>query len=97
MPENVMLEPRLVLKEIRRGLLWNGIKVGDPSQQDPTQLNFQSIKGKGLGDLLPLKGNNTEKLHANRIQGGNRLHLKRAAEVGHKDVSIRWVTLALRL
>lgn len=42
-PGNLTLKPRLVLKEMRklkRGLILNGIKGGEPSGQDPIQQSF---------------------------------------------------------
>lgn len=50
-PGNVMLEPRLALKGIkrfRRGLICTGIKGGVSSGQDSTQLIFQLVRGKNL-------------------------------------------------
>lgn len=39
-----MSRPRLVLKEIRGGLMGNGVQGVVPSGQGPTQLSFQPIK-----------------------------------------------------
>lgn len=60
-PGYLILEPRLVLKEIRklrRCLILNGMKGGVTSGQDPTQLSFQLVKGKGLRNVLLLKTTN---------------------------------------
>lgn len=60
---SLILQPRLVLKDmrLRRDLIKNGIKRGVPSGRDPTQLNLQPVKGKGLKNFLPLKGSNKSK------------------------------------
>lgn len=42
-PGNLTLKPRLILKEmkkLKRGLILNGIKGGEPSGQDPIQQSF---------------------------------------------------------
>jgi hypothetical protein len=62
-PGNLMLEPRLVLKGIRRlkeGLIQYGIKVS--SGQDPTQINSHLMRGKGIWNFLLLKHNKGKKL-----------------------------------
>lgn len=48
---NLVLKPWFVLKEIRR----NRKKRVVPSWRDPTQLNLQLVKIKGLKDYLFLK------------------------------------------
>lgn len=48
-PGNVMLELRLVLKEIQelsQSLVCTGVKGGMLSGQQPTQLSFQYVEGK---------------------------------------------------
>jgi hypothetical protein len=44
-------------------------KEGAPSGQDPTQLSFQIVKGKGLRNFLPLKYQQQRKAFANVIGG----------------------------
>lgn len=60
-----MLEPRLVLKEIRAGLIQDVIKgvtlllyyfIIIASGQALHQLSFQPVKRKGLKNYLSLKG-----------------------------------------
>lgn len=67
----VILQPRLVLKETRRQTL---------EGQDPAQLSFQLSKGHKAFSFLLLKSDCTQAI-ANAVQG-TRGHFKLRAELG---------------
>lgn len=62
-----MWEPRHLLKDMRRGLIENGIKEVVPSGQESTQLILPFLKGKEPRDFLHPKSN-YKGFYANVIQ-----------------------------
>lgn len=82
---NLILEPRLVLKESRRWRrvqIWAGIKKGIPQGQAAAQLSFfQHVKGKGLKSFLLLKSSKSKRPQMWLKVG--RVHPKLIVDVGN--------------
>lgn len=92
-PGNLIWEPRLVPKEVRRiegGLVPNGIRGVLPSRQGPTQPSFQTVKRTVLRGFLFLKNNKGELLPTDsRGQAPSRACVKPGRAV-HTALALEW-------